>query len=1197
MSGSVVATSASAAPACVSCGRALGTGGLQAQCPSCLLGLAGDWLFGQEAEVTPPLEPGRSRVFGDYDLIEELARGGMGVVYRARQRSLQREVALKMVLGAELADRDTQRRLQREAHAAASLHHPNIVPIYEIGEHELQPFYTMRLVPGGQSIADWAVHHRRDQRAIATVTATIARAVAHAHERGVLHRDLKPSNVLWDAEAGPQITDFGLAKRLDDGPHSSLSRTGDILGSPSYMAPEQAQGHGAEVTTVTDVYGLGAILYELLTGSPPFRAPTSMATMQQALHQAPERPSRRMPGLDRDLETICLKCLEKNPEHRYASARELAEELERCSRGEPIRARRVSGFVHLWRWLWRNPGIAAALAAAFLALLLGIATTAWQWRKAEFARRGEAEARGEAMNTVSDLYARNGFAAGREGDPSRAALWFAKAAEASSEPLRRELNRLRFQSWHQEAPQVVRTFEAGARHFTMLHWSADQSALLVQNPAPDPQATVWELADERRWRPDLRWSAAAWFPDGKTLAAVDETSLRILDYPSGATRASRKLPFSPRSVSVSADGQRIALGGPEAAVWEPARDRLLRLPALPEGTGDVRVELSRDGRLALLVAPRWAGVCALEQSERFLFAPVSCLGESGAVLLGEGGRLAVLTAPARLHVLDAMTGRPLQPPLELSTTLNHKPDRILAASPDGRLVALPQFGLIELGVGAHDYPRHTNHYYGCEFTADGRWFLSASTDQTVRMTALPRGTPSEVVGWHQEEAVAVSLSPDGRLLATAQRGGGLVRIWRRPQPVARQEIPTSGATHLAASADGQWLMPSGWTGTDAVAETTRVYRAADASPAGPEIGAGGILMAAVFAPEANAVVLASSTTPQRLTETFATTFGSGHVQTWDFRRGERVGQPIDVGVEPRGLALSPDGRRLAIYGAGRSVYEVDRASGQVRTLRAPAVFVGPYESSNAFCAYSPDGSLIVAWGRGHPPFVWSVTRNQPMEIEALRRSNTWNVAFLGDLMATVSREAEIDFTRVHDGQPAVPPIQDTNWLFFSEFSPSGDLFLTGGRSKSARLWDWRKGRLHVPALSAPDELFCGLFLPGTPYVVTGCRDGRLYFWDSRSGQLARSPLEVRGYVKGLKLVAGGRRLAINRQQGSSDNGIILTELAPLLAEPSLNDREAVQLAELDAAAEARGGDLDSLNAQRWLERWRDFRARRPDWPR
>ncbi|MBS0660279.1 MAG: protein kinase [Verrucomicrobia bacterium] len=1184
---------------CPDCGQPRPGGRLGGLCPQCLLLLAG---LGEDDH--PMDVPSPRRIFGDYEILEEIARGGMGVVYRARQTSLQREVALKMIRGAELADEDAQRRFQREAHAAASLHHPHIVPVYEIGEHELQPFYTMRLVPGGENIADWAARHRNDHRALAAAVALAARAVAHAHARGVLHRDLKPTNVLWDPETGPQVTDFGLAKRLDD-PLSSLSRTGEIVGSPSYMAPEQAAGRHSEVTMASDVYGLGALLYELLTGQPPFRAATSLETLQRAQTEAPARPSQQTRNLHRDLETICLKCLEKNPAHRYASALALAEELERYGRGEPIQARPVSALAQLWRWARRNPALAASLAGLLVVLISGLLGISWQWRQAEVARQGERRERNAAQAGLADQLARNGFAAAREGDPSRAALWFAQAAVASDEPVRRSANALRWRSWRESGATPISAFPAGLTAEARLHWHPAQRHLLVQNILPF-NASVWELPDGTRWQPERPLTLARWLPGGERLATWHAGELCLLEFPSGRelwrSRAEDVL-----QLQVSADGRWLGLGGTQPRLCDLASGHVHPLPRVPDralarGTmpgpslgelpGLVLLEFSLDGRHVLLSGRGWRGTCAVSAPEKFAAAPVDCLSIDEFGFLQEGATFVALPTLTRLQTIDAATGA-VRHAVDITTPgdprVSYAADR---PSPDGRFLARATAPMIEIATGRPlNFPVHGNAIVAQSFGRDGRLLATTSIDDTVRVWQMENGR-SQLVGWHQEPTWA-AISPDNRLVATGQVSGGLVRVWRLPTEPPKRSIYPEAPAKFQVSRDEQWLLPTSWLDHNARLDRTRVHRLNSLTP-GPDLAPGGIILDGEFAPDAAWVVLGVTTSSpaERRAQMERGSNGAGMLQFWDFRRGERMGPTVALPVEPWALAVHPSGRRIGIYGSGRSLYEYDRESGELRELQAPSQVPGLLQALFASCRYSPDGSVLVGTGRAAPARIFRSGSTERLAPH-LSELKAWASAFHGSVLGLVSKEGRVEFTDLPAGT-RVGSLDDANWLFFAEFDASGEWFMTGGRNRATRVYEWAQRRLLGPAMLHEGEVYEASFVPGSSRVVTAENSfGRACFWEARLGQQVRPPLQIGSVIEHVRVLRDGTLLASTTEKVPA---IFAYDAHALLAPPTLPPAEALALAEIEAAAIVQNGSLEPLGAADWLRRWREFRARHPQWP-
>ncbi|HEV2946103.1 MAG TPA: serine/threonine-protein kinase, partial [Gemmataceae bacterium] len=420
-----------------------------------LSGLPGEPLSDVESEATVSFvgekkeasrQPAPKRSFGDYELLRQIAHGGMGVVYKARQIKLQRIVALKMIRSGHWATPEEVQRFHEEAVAASQLDHPGIVPIYDVGERDGRHYYSMGFVEGG-SLVTLVKDGPLSSRHAAELTQHIAQAVAFAHQHGIIHRDLKPSNVLLDKDGRPKVTDFGLAKRVEGTSHLTL--TGQVLGTPNFMPPEQAAGKINDVGPLADVYSLGAVLYCLLTARPPFQAASPVETLKQVIEKEPVSPCDLNAGVDYDLETICLKCLQKEPGKRYPSATSLAEDLGRFLAGEPIQARRVGPIERLVRWCRRKPALACAVIAAMVLLMavtgLSFCFAIYQSQTAQELRTKEAATEAaltESQHQSAMLMLERGLGFCEQHDEALGMTWLAqglKNSPAEDEPLHRLL--------------------------------------------------------------------------------------------------------------------------------------------------------------------------------------------------------------------------------------------------------------------------------------------------------------------------------------------------------------------------------------------------------------------------------------------------------------------------------------------------------------------------------------------------------------------------------------------------------------------------------------------------------------------------------------------------------------------------------------------------------------------------------------
>lgn len=690
----------------------------------------------------------RLPVVPGYELLEVLGRGGMGVVYKARQIALNRLVALKMIEGPGSRDPRYRRRFQAEAEAVARLHHPGIVQIHEIGSQNDTPYIALEYVEGGSLSRRRALFPLPPAEA-ARLVEQVARAVHHAHEHGIIHRDLKPANILLDVHGQPHLSDFGLAKQLDG--NTDLTHTGQTLGTPQYMAPEQATGT-RQIGPAADIYALGVILHELLTGQLPFSAPGPVGSLVQAVLKDPVPLTWLHPDLPADLEAICLRCLEKRPQDRYASAAALADDLTRYRKGEPIRARRNTVLERLRKWSRRQPALAASLAGTFLALLLGVVLASrFALDARQFATQAE-QAREEAENR---LYT-----------STVARAWLEWSGNANLRETLTLLHDARLESrrgweWHFLQRLCAPDGLGLARHSGWVNavaWSPDGRVLASagggnpywHNQGPNavirPGETLLHDPNSGKVLRTLRGHtnvvrAVAFRPDGRWLATVgDDRTVRVQDVATGKElHCLDGFQHILSSVAFSPDGRRIAL-----ASWD----------------GSIRVhDLDCDAEVFCRTDLGFPVAQLRISTDGHWLAGALGRDENGQVLLWDlrSGQL-VLTLP------NGEVGQPTS----------------IAFRPDGTQLAI---GTMQ-GVRIHELPDgrlrallpQSDGVLGVSFSPDGQLLATAGLDQTVRLWQGSSGKEVRVCRGHTAAARCVAFHPDGQQLASGDMDGN-VRLW------------------------------------------------------------------------------------------------------------------------------------------------------------------------------------------------------------------------------------------------------------------------------------------------------------------------------------------------------------------------------------------------------------------------------------
>jgi eukaryotic-like serine/threonine-protein kinase len=1059
---------------CPQCGARVSERRVEGLCPGCL------------AKHSLQIPTTRAQVLGDYELLGEISRGGMGVVYKARQRSLQRLVALKMILAGHFARAQDVQRFKAEALAAANLQHPNIVAIHEVGQWEGHHFFSMDYVEG-PTLAELVAKQPLPAEQAARYVRTIAEAVHYAHEHGVLHRDLKPSNILIDGDKQPRISDFGLAKLAQA--NSDLTLSGKAIGSPSYMPPEQSVGRRSAIGPHSDVYSLGAMLYHLVTGRPPFAAETVQATLMQVLEHEPVPPRALNPGVPRDLETVCLKCLEKDPRRRYSTARELADELGRFLEQRPIEASPINVIGRSWRWCRRNPELASWVSAAVMLLMLGFAGVLWQWQRAERHAQSESIERTRAEHTLTQLELQRVEDLLRENDSAKALAHLAFA-------LRNNPSNLAV------AERIMSVLTH--RNFAL--------------PLTPPITTPTRMNDAD-FSADGKWAATA----------SDDGMAQIWDATSGRPVISVGHSGQVRNINFSFDSQWFSTVSSDniARVWNVSTGAPVTPPLLHTGTLAVAYFSPDNEWLITGGDDGWARLWKLPGGKAGFVWP----HEKDIIrprFSPNGGLLVTTPARGSINVWDCNTG-------ELLHTFRMEA-RILDAditSNDERLAAAGENGVVKLwNLGNGELIaslRHRSVARNVAFSPDSELLATVTSDRRALLWDGRTGELALELPQHLTQINQVRFSPDGLRLLTFEMSNRIL-IWDilSGQPTCEPIHLRSRVKMAEFHQDGERL----WTMADS--GPVQLWDVRPGASVAMLLDHRESLLDAQFSPSGRSVFTVAS---------------SGSASLWDLHTGQRLLR-LAHGTPVVAAQWTSDHRRFATAGSDRKVrvwdpytsnvvttlqHEGDITSVQFshdgkwlvtasrdRTAQSWVVDTGhrlapqPMRHSNFLyhAAFSRDGKLVVTSSHDGTARIWKTQTGEPATDPLGHARAVLHAEFSpnGRKIVTASLDMSATVWDVTTGQPVVKllhaaPVRD------AQFSADSKRIVTASGDNTARIWDAETGVPLTGPVRHGAEVGHVEFSADARRILTASAEGTARLWDALTGRPLGEPLP---HYKGVR---------------------------------------------------------------------------------
>lgn len=1188
-------------------------------------------------------------IVGDYELLDLVNTGGMGVVYRARQISLGRIVALKMVLNSV---RD-KTRFRIEAEASASLHHANIVAIHEVGEFEGQPFLSMQFISGG-NLQDHLKSGPMAPRAAAVLVRTIANAVHYAHQRGILHRDLKPANVLLDADRRPFVSDFGLAKQM--GNSVELTRSGAIIGTPGYMAPEQAMGQVKSITVAADVYGLGAILYAALTGEAPFRTDSDLLTLRKVIEESPVSPRVKRPELDRNLETICLKCLEKSPAARYGSARQLVDDLTRYLQGEPVTARPIGFVERRWRWCVRNPALAIiSFLAGLLLTCVVLLSLGMAWREynarldakfvsfreaamseaVELARVNAESKSQEALEAISELYTTNGLWAARTDLSGESLLWFAQAARLTGIPDATIADsKTRCLSWLSHSPKPIAAFELSSSMHAAT-FQADWSNWQLSCRLPEvmfktnEEFGIWNFETDDVWRPigeDFLVRSAQWNKDCAILALGGENGeLRLVDAFTKASKAVASFDSPITNIAFSSSGEKVMACMSKKLTMLGAGN----LTAEHEWATDapcIGVKFSADDSMILVATTDGSvSVYRVTGPSPELLMQTQCIFSKKTPFASafmpeftkDGKRVLVRADEQRTHFVDIATAKPIGRPMLTGSThcVAFSPDQLHCASGgDGYArVQSIKWNSDEPSFVRHDC-RLTHNDAVTHVVFGGEQFIATSgRDRVVQIwntgeEKRPGGLINEraiplASLIHTANVLGMLFSSDGRQLVTLQ-ADGIVRVWEVPtfEPPGYVIRGARGGSTIKPVGEDRWLIAGAthW-GNNMVNASLRRLKdgvVVAETPLNSLDDRGHLLDAALTSDQSRLISLHAGRA--RSSATMVAPNGTaGSIQVWKFPDARPLGTPIPLNAEPRSVLVHPKGEFAAVLLVNMDIVLVDLEKATILSTLSSSRGDQPLDEDTALkpsyfqngqLQFSPDGEILYAWGIGRGFTVWDWVNKQLKYSTSF--ADSWNVHHLA-----VSPTGKQYVVADHSGKrlcfidssagQVIRSIDHLATIRSLEYSPTGSTVLSSCEDGRARIVDVLDESSKSIDLVHNKPILDATFSADGLSIATLTNEMQVYLWRVRNRQWALRPISVPKGTQQLLFSPDSRYLIT---MGVSQDFRVLN-LGQFDGTADLDLDSVTMLGELLSAKAIENGGIVQLSTAEWLERWQTYQSR------